>query len=132
MRWSLFLIELKVWWCAILSRRKTPAKVLFSRKLSEICKKTDYVEHVRTNAWVKWTTKKCIHKSYSQENTGDDILFSAVADMWPYSFSKTNSITDAFLWELWSFTEYHFYGTLLRNCFWFLVTFSTNQLLYQW
>ena len=31
--------------------------------------------------------KNCIHKIYSQENTGEG-LFSAVADMWTYSFSK--------------------------------------------
>ena len=41
--------------------------------------------------------KKCIYKTYSQEDTGDDVLFSAVADMWAYSFSKNGSITDAFL-----------------------------------
>ena len=34
---------------------------------------------------------------YSQENTGEDVLFSAVADMWGYSFSKGYSITDDFL-----------------------------------
>ena len=30
----------------------------------------------------------CIHKIYSQGNTGDDVPFSAAADMWAYSFSK--------------------------------------------
>ena len=34
---------------------------------------------------------------YSQESNGKDVLFSAVADMWAYSFSKTDFITDAFL-----------------------------------
>ena len=56
----------------------------------EIFKKTDFVEHCRTK-------KNCIHQSYSQENTGDGVLFSAVADMWAYSFSKRDSITDTFL-----------------------------------
>ena len=37
---------------------------------------------------------------YSQENTGEDVLFSAVAHMWAYSFSKKDSMTDAFLWIL--------------------------------
>ena len=37
---------------------------------------------------------------YSQENTSEDVFFSAVADMWAYSFSKRYSITDAFLWKL--------------------------------
>ena len=65
---------------------KTPAQV-FSCNLSKIFKKTDFAD-VRTNAWVKWTKKKRIHKSYSQENIGDGVLFSAVADIWTYSFSK--------------------------------------------
>ena len=32
--------------------------------------------------------KNCIHKIYSQENTSDGVLFSVVADMWAYNFSK--------------------------------------------
>ena len=31
--------------------------------------------------------KNCIQRIYSQENTGDGALFSAVTDMWGYSFS---------------------------------------------
>ena len=34
---------------------------------------------------------------HSHENAGDGVLFSAVADMQAYSFSKRESITDAFL-----------------------------------
>ena len=30
---------------------------------------------------------------YSQENNGKDVLFGTVADMWAYSFSKTDSQT---------------------------------------
>ena len=37
---------------------------------------------------------------YSQESNGKYVLFSAVADMWTYSFSKRDSITDAFLFKL--------------------------------
>ena len=36
----------------------------------------------------KMNQKSCNHKIYSQENTGDVVLFSAVADMWAYNFSK--------------------------------------------
>ena len=36
--------------------------------------------------------KNCIHKSYSQESSGDGVLFRAAADRWAYSFSKTDSI----------------------------------------
>ena len=59
---------------------------------------------------LKWNEpkKNYIHKSYAQENTGDGILFSVVADMWGYSFSKRDSITDAFPWKLWRFTNITF------------------------
>ena len=43
---------------------------------------------------MKWTKKICIYKIYSQENTGEDLLFSAVADMWAYIFFKRDSVTD--------------------------------------
>ena len=39
------------------------------------------VEKVLTDAGVKWSKEKCIHKISSQENTGDGFFFSAVADM---------------------------------------------------
>ena len=32
--------------------------------------------------------KNCIRKIYSQESTGDGVLFSAVADVWTYKLSK--------------------------------------------
>ena len=67
-------------------KKKTLAQV-FCCKFSEIFKKTYFVEHARTDAWVKWT-KKCIHKIYLQGNTGGGVLFSAVTDIWAYSFSK--------------------------------------------
>ena len=64
LRLSLFLIKLQAWWCAALPRRKNFG-TLFSYKLSEIFKKTDFVEHVRKNTWVKSTKKivftKAIH-----------------------------------------------------------------------
>ena len=51
-------------------------------------KKTYFVEHVWTDTWVRWTKKKFIHKIYLRRNTGDGVLFSAVAGMLAYSFSK--------------------------------------------
>ena len=65
-------------------KKKTVGQV-FSCKFSKIVKKTYFVEHARTDAWVKWAKKNGIHKIYSQENT---VLFSAVSDMRAYSFSK--------------------------------------------
>ena len=76
--------------------------------------------------WNEQKKKLCL--IYSQESNGKDVLFSEVADMWAYSFSKRDSITDVFLWKLWSFTESHFYRTLLCDCFWFRVTFSIFDL----
>ena len=79
----------------------------------------------------EWNEPKKMRLIYSQESNGKDVLFSAVADMWAYSFSKRDSITDVFLWKLWSFRESHFYRTLLCDCFWFSVTFSIYHLFYQ-
>ena len=121
--WSLFLIKLQACWCATLSRKKTLAQVI-SCKFSETFKKTYFAEHVRTDAWVKWTKK-----IYLQENTGDGVLYSAVAEMWAYSFSKIDFITDAFLWKLWSFIEHQFYRTMLRDCFWFPDIFNISLAL---
>ena len=56
----------------------------------------------------EWNEPKKLCLIYSQESNGKDALFSAVADMRAYSFSKSDSSTDAFLWKLWSFTESHF------------------------
>ena len=110
--------------------------------------KTYFVKHIRVDVWMKWTKKKlCL--IYSQENNDKDFLFSAVADMWAYSFSKTHSIPDAFLWKLWSFTEvsektalkrpslirvksHGFYRSLLQSnfiSFSLRKTFSVNLLL---
>ena len=76
--WSLFLINLQAWWCTIFSRKRTLAQV-FSFTFSEIFKKT----------LSEMNQKNCIHKIYLQGNTGDGVLFSAIPDMWAYSFSKT-------------------------------------------
>ena len=46
---------------------------------------------------LEWNEQKKLCLIYSQENTGEYVLFSALADMWAYSFSKRDSITDAFL-----------------------------------
>ena len=65
---------------------------------------------------------------YSQENSGKDVLFSAVTDMWDYRFSKRDSITDAIIWKLWSFTESQFHRTLLFNgkIWWLRLTWQTK------
>ena len=48
----------------------------------------------------EWNEPKKMRLIYSQESNGKHVLFSAVADIWAYSFSKRDSITDAFLWKL--------------------------------
>ena len=126
--WSLFLIKLHRLDGVQLYQKETPAKT-FSCKFFEIFEKTYFVEHIRADVRMKWTTKNCL--IYSQESNGQENLFSAVADMWGYSFSKRYSITDALLWKLWSFTESHFYRTPLCSCFWFPVTFSIYHSFYQ-
>ena len=70
--WSLFLTKLQAWWCTALSKRNSGQA--FSCKFSEIFKKTYFVEHFRTDAWMKWTKKNCIYKIYSQEGTVKDVL----------------------------------------------------------
>ena len=50
----------------IFSRKKTRAQV-FSCKFSEIFKKTYFVEHTRTDAWVKWTKKIVFTESIHRE-----------------------------------------------------------------
>ena len=67
--------------------KKTLAQVI-SCQFSEIFQKNYFVEHARTAAGVKRTKKYCIHKIYSQKNTGGGVLYCAVAGMWAYSFSK--------------------------------------------
>ena len=37
---------------------------------------------------------------------------------------KRVSILDPFLWNLWSFTEFHFYRRQLDDCFWFPATLA--------
>ena len=80
--WSLFLIKLQAWWCTTFSRKKTPGQMFFCT-FSEIYKKN------MPKRVLEWNEpKNCIHKIYSQANTGDGVLFSAVSGMSAYSFSK--------------------------------------------
>ena len=72
-----------------------------SGKFSKIFKQNYFVELTRTDAWVKWTKKKCIHKIYSMENTGDGVLFIAVSGMWAYSFSKKGALSQMLFYENW-------------------------------
>ena len=129
--WSLFLINLQAWWCTIFSRKRTLAQV-FSFTFSEIFKKTYFLEHARTDAWVKWTKKIVFTKSIHRKTP---VMTSFLAQLQTYgltNYPKRDSITDAFLWKLGSFTEHQFYRTMLRDCFWFPVTFSMYHLPYQW
>ena len=45
--------------------------------------------------------KNCIQRIYSQENTGDGALFSAVTDMWGYSFSNKETPSHMLFYENW-------------------------------
>ena len=58
----------------------------FTCKFSEIFKKTYFVEHACSNTWVKWTKNIVFTKSIRRKIV--EVLFSAVADMWTYNFSK--------------------------------------------
>ena len=79
--------------------------------------------------------QKKLYLIYSQENTGEDFLFSAVADIWAYSFSKRDSITDAFLWKFYkkSFLQNTAVRLLLIFCNIFnlsLVLSAINQFIH--
>ena len=76
-------------------RKKTLANS-FSCKFSEIFEKTYFLGHIRADVLNDMNQKK-LFLIYSHKNNSKDVLFSAVADMWAYSFSKIDSITDAFL-----------------------------------
>ena len=69
----------------------------FSCKFSEIFEKT-----CRTypRGCLNEMNQKNLCFIYSQENTGEGVRFSAVAYKWAYIFSKRDSITDPFPWEL--------------------------------
>ena len=86
LRRSPFLIKSQAWWCATFSRKKTLAQV-FSFKFSEIFKQNYFAEHA-CGCLNEMNQKNCSHKICSQENIGDCILFSAVADMCTYNSSK--------------------------------------------
>ena len=99
----------------------------FPVSFPKFLKKTDFLEHVRTNAWVKWKKivfTKAIHRKIP-------VMTSFLVQLQTCGltdFSKRDSITDAFLWKLWRFTEYHFYRALLRDCFWFSCNIFTESL----
>ena len=129
--WKLFLIKLQAWWCATFSRKNTLGQV-FPFKFYEIFKKTYFVEHAQTDAWVKWTKKIIFTKSFHRKELVMVSFLVQPQTCGLRTFPKRNTITDAFLWKLGSFTEHQFYRTTLRDCFWFPVTFSMYYLPYQW
>ena len=61
--------------------------------------------------------KNCIHKIYSQENTGEGVLFGAVADMWAYNFSKTGLHHGCFSLKI---GKFHRTSVLQNNAAWLL------------
>ena len=102
---SLFLIKLQTWWCATLSAKKTLAQV-FSTKFSKIFKKTYFVEHVRTDAWVKWTKKIVFTKSIYRKTP----VMTAAADICPCSFFQKGIHHRCFSMKIWKF-----YRIFLQN-----------------
>ena len=86
------------------------------KKLWHSCFPVSIPKFLRTGCSSEMNQRNCFHKIYLQENTGEGVLFSAVADMWAYSFSKIDFITDAFLWKLSSFTEHQFYQDFTEQC----------------
>ena len=126
--WSLFLIKLQASRCATFSRN---SGIMFSCKFSEIFKKTYFVEDARSDARVKWTKTIVLTKSIHRETPVMASFLVQLQTCGLTIFSKRDSITYVFLWKLASFTEHQFYR-MLRDCFWFLVTFSVYYLPYQW
>ena len=72
---------------------------VFSCKFSEIFKKTYFVEHVRTDAWVKWTKNIVFTKSIHREIPVMESFLVQLIICGLIVFSKSDSITDAFLWK---------------------------------
>ena len=122
---------MQAWWCATLSRKKTLAQV-FSCEFSEIFKKTYFVEHTRLDAWVKWTKKIVFTKSIHRETPAMAPFLGQLQTSGLTIFPKRESIANAFLWKLGSFSEHQLYRSMLGDYFWFPVTFSMYFLLYQW
>ena len=77
---------------------------------------------------LKWIKRIVFTKSIHRKAP---VKTSFLEQLQTHSFCKIDSITDGFLWKLWSFTEIHFYRTLMCDGFWFPVTFSMHHLLYQ-
>ena len=122
---------MQAWWCATLSRKKTLAQV-FSCEFFEIFKKTYFVEHTRLDAWVKWTKKIVFTKSIHRETPAMAPFLGQLQTSGLTIFPKRESIANAFLWKLGSFSEHQLYRSMLGDYFWFPVTFSMYFLLYQW
>ena len=73
--------------CNFFKKKKTLAQV-FSCKFAEIFKNTYFVEHVRTDAWVKWTKKIVLTKSIHTKKEMTPFLVQLQTCGWAYSFSK--------------------------------------------
>ena len=110
-------------------KEKAPAQ-LFSCKLFETFKKTDFVEHVRTNAWVKWTKKIVFSKATHRKAAVMASFLGQLQTGWLTVFPKRTLW--CFSMKIAEFREHYFYRTLLRDCLWFPVTISMYHLLYHW
>ena len=93
----------------------------------EIFEKTYFVEHIRAESWLKLTKKKlCL--MYSQENTSEDILFSAVPDMLAYSFSTRTTSQMLFYKNCMKFYRKSFFqNTAVRLLLIFCNIFNKTQ-----
>ena len=90
--------------CNFINKKNSGTGVF--HKFSKIFKKTYFVEHVRTDAWVKWTKKIVFTKSIYRKTP---VMMSFLVQLLVFAltvFSKREPIIDAFLWKFGSFTEY--------------------------
>ena len=89
--WSLFLIKLQAWLCATFQEKKLCPRGFVNLvsfcKFSQIFNKTYFVEHGRTDAWVKWTKKMFSQNLFTGKHRWWR-PFNAIVDIWVYSFSK--------------------------------------------
>ena len=84
--------------CNFFKKKKTLAQV-FSCKFAEIFKNTYFVEHVRTDAWVKWTKKIVFTKSIHRKTPVVASFLVQLKTCGLTVFPKRDSITDVFLWK---------------------------------
>ena len=102
---------MQAWWCTTLSERNS-GKGIFLQVFRNFWK--DLFWRTCPSGCLNEMNQKKLCLIYSQGNNGKDVPFSAVADMWVYSFSKRDSITDAFLWKLKFYRKSFLQNTAVR------------------